>query len=84
MAPTDLASGGAVHASQMFSRNVATLMQHLVKDGRLTIDLADEITGAMTVAHDGAVRAPGPTPAAPPPAVPPPTAPAASAPAARA
>ncbi len=35
------------HASQMFSRNVLTLLQHLTKDGTLHIDLADEITQAM-------------------------------------
>ena len=44
------------HASQMFSRNVLTLLQHLVKDGALHIDLADEITGAMTLTHDGQPR----------------------------
>lgn len=44
------------HASQMFSRNVLTLLQHLVKDGALNIDLADEITGAMTLTHDGQTR----------------------------
>ena len=44
------------HASQMFSRNVLTLLQHLVKDGALNIDLADEITGAMTLTHDGQAR----------------------------
>ena len=68
MAPLDLASAAPVHASQMFSRNVLTLLQHLVKEGKLVLDLADEITGAMTVAHGGAVRAPGaaaPAPAQP-------------------
>ncbi len=45
------------HASQMFSRNVLTLLQHLVnKEGVLTVDLADEITGAMTLTHDGQAR----------------------------
>jgi NAD(P) transhydrogenase subunit alpha len=41
------------HASQMFGRNVLTLLQHLIKDGTVTIDPADEITGAMLVTHDG-------------------------------
>lgn len=45
-----------LHASQMFSRNVLTLLQHLDKEGQLRLDLADEITGAMTVAHDGTAR----------------------------
>lgn len=44
------------HASQMFSRNVLTLLQHLAKDGALTIDLNDEITGAMTLTHAGEKR----------------------------
>jgi len=43
------------HASQMLSRNVLTLLQHLIKDNTLTIDLTDEITKAMVVTHDGAV-----------------------------
>lgn len=43
------------HASQMFSRNVLTLLQHLDKDGALHIDVDDEITGAMTLAHGGSV-----------------------------
>lgn len=37
------------HASQMFSRNVLTLLQHLTKDGTLHIDLADDITHAMVL-----------------------------------
>ena len=59
MAPLDLASSAPVHASQMFSRNVLTLLQHLIKDGRLVLDMADEITGAMVVTHEGMVRTPG-------------------------
>jgi len=41
------------HASQMFGRNVVTLLQHLIKDGAIDIDPADEITGAMLVTHEG-------------------------------
>ena len=43
------------HASQMLSRNILTLLQHLIKENALAIDLTDEITKAMVVAHDGAV-----------------------------
>ena len=50
-----LASSVAFHASQMFGRNVLALLQHLVKDGQLCLDPADEITGAMLVVHDGKV-----------------------------
>jgi NAD(P) transhydrogenase subunit alpha len=45
------------HASQMYGRNVTTLLQHLsTKEGALALDLADEIAGAMLVVHGGAVR----------------------------
>ncbi len=45
------------HASQMYGRNVTTLLQHLsTKEGRLNVDPADEIAGAMLVVHDGKVR----------------------------
>jgi len=37
------------HASQMLSRNVLTFVQHLLKEGKLVVDPADEITGAMLV-----------------------------------
>jgi H+-translocating NAD(P) transhydrogenase subunit alpha len=47
--PLNLASTAPLHASQMFSRNVLTLLQHLIREGTLTVDLADEITGAMAL-----------------------------------
>jgi len=56
MGPVNLPSTVPFHASQMFGRNVLTLLQHLIgKDGVLTVDPNDEITGAMLVAHDGKV-----------------------------
>ena len=39
----------------MLSRNILTLLQHLIKENTLTIDLGDEITKAMVVTHDGVV-----------------------------
>ena len=45
------------HASLMFSKNVLTLLQHLIKDGNITLDLDDEITGPMCLVHGGVVRA---------------------------
>jgi NAD(P) transhydrogenase subunit alpha len=44
------------HASLMFSKNVLTLLQHLIKDGGITLNLDDEITGPMCLVHDGSVR----------------------------
>jgi H+-translocating NAD(P) transhydrogenase subunit alpha len=55
--PVNLPSSVPFHASQMYGRNVITLLQHLAgKEGVLKVDLADEIAGAMLVVHDGKVR----------------------------
>ncbi|GAC1516152.1 MAG: Re/Si-specific NAD(P)(+) transhydrogenase subunit alpha [Gemmatimonadaceae bacterium] len=49
LGPVNLPATLPTHASQMFSRNVMTLVQHLVKDAALTLDPSDEITKAMLV-----------------------------------
>lgn len=56
LGPLNLAATMPLHASQMFSKNVLTLLQHLIKDGQVVIDLNDEITGPMCVAHGGQMR----------------------------
>jgi NAD(P) transhydrogenase subunit alpha len=53
--PTNLPSTMPVHASQMYSRNVQTLLQHLVKEGQLVLDFEDEITRETCVCHAGRV-----------------------------
>jgi len=55
LGPVNLPSTVPYHASQMFGRNLLTLLQHLIKDGAIVIDPQDEITGAMLVTHDGHV-----------------------------
>lgn len=55
MAPLNVASTVAFHASQMFGRNIIELLKHLVKEGALQLDASDEITGAMMMTHDGKV-----------------------------
>jgi NAD(P) transhydrogenase subunit alpha len=52
----DIASSVPTHASQMFGRNVLTLLQHLMKDGAVAIDVKDEIAGPMCVVLQGKVR----------------------------
>lgn len=49
MGPVNLPASVPLHASQMFSRNVLTLLQHLIRDGDLTVDPQDEIVSAMRV-----------------------------------
>jgi NAD(P) transhydrogenase subunit alpha len=56
MGPVNLAAGVPVHASQMYSRNLAALLTHMKSEDGLRIDLADEIVGACCVTHAGQVR----------------------------
>ncbi len=57
LGPLNVAASVPIHASQMFSRNVLTLVQHLVKDGKLVLDPTDEITRAMLLTYRGEVFA---------------------------
>jgi H+-translocating NAD(P) transhydrogenase subunit alpha len=43
------------HASQMYSRNVAALLLHLVRDGALNLDFGDEITRGACATFGGEV-----------------------------
>ena len=55
--PLDLPSSMPIHASQLYSRNVVSLVSHLVDDdGNLELDFEDEITDGVVVAHEGEVR----------------------------
>jgi H+-translocating NAD(P) transhydrogenase subunit alpha len=57
LGPVNLPASMPFHASQMYSRNIAALLNHLVDDGELRLDLEDEITRACMVAYDGRVLA---------------------------
>jgi H+-translocating NAD(P) transhydrogenase subunit alpha len=52
----DLASEMATGASAAFSHNVCALVTHLSNEGKISIDLSDEIQSAVVVAYQGAVR----------------------------
>ncbi len=43
------------HASQMYAKNIQTLVDHLVHEGKLTLDLEDEITKGATITHGGKI-----------------------------
>jgi NAD(P) transhydrogenase subunit alpha len=43
------------HASQMFSKNITTFLQHLMEDGALKLNFEDEITGATCITRDGQI-----------------------------
>lgn len=54
-APLNLPATVPVHASQLYSRNVANFLQLLVKKGELNFDMNDEIIKGSCVAHAGQV-----------------------------
>ena len=47
--PTNLAATMPYHASQLYSRNVTAVLQHLAPDGQLMLDFEDEITAGACV-----------------------------------
>ena len=51
----NLASTVPFHASQMYARNVTAFLLHLVKDGKLRLNLEDEITRETLVTRGGEV-----------------------------
>jgi NAD(P) transhydrogenase subunit alpha len=53
--PTNLASAIPFHASQMYSRNLTNFLGHLVKDGKIALDLSDELTSGPLLTHEGRI-----------------------------
>jgi NAD(P) transhydrogenase subunit alpha len=58
LGPLNLPATAPYHASQMYARNICAFLLHLVKDGQLTLDLADEITRETLVTRGGEVTHP--------------------------
>ncbi|MGH7718375.1 MAG: NAD(P) transhydrogenase subunit alpha, partial [Gemmatimonadaceae bacterium] len=54
-APLQFTSALPVHASQMYSRNIASLLSLVIKDGALNLDFEDQIIRDACVAHGGEV-----------------------------
>jgi len=51
----NVASGVPYHASQMYARNITAFLLHLVKDGKLECNLADEIVRDTLLTRDGEI-----------------------------
>jgi NAD(P) transhydrogenase subunit alpha len=56
--PENLSSTVPYHASQMYAKNVATFLLHLVKKGEVTLDMNDEITKETMMTQNGEVVQP--------------------------
>ncbi len=55
LGPTNLPSTVPYHASQMYAKNISTLLLHLTRDGALVLDSDDEITAGTLVSRGGQV-----------------------------
>lgn len=55
--PLNLASQGALHASEMYARNVFNFLALSLKDGQLTLDWNDELIARTCLAHAGEAKA---------------------------
>jgi NAD(P) transhydrogenase subunit alpha len=53
MSPTNLPATVPVHASQLYSRNVSSFLNLLIKDGELHLDMNDDVVGPSCVTHEG-------------------------------
>ncbi|NGP89569.1 Re/Si-specific NAD(P)(+) transhydrogenase subunit alpha [Fodinibius halophilus] len=56
--PLNIPSMLAYHASQMYSKNMMALLNHLLEDGEPTFDFEDEITLNTTITHQGEIISP--------------------------
>jgi NAD(P) transhydrogenase subunit alpha len=52
---TNLPSTVATDASQLYSKNVQTLLDYFIKDGAIALDMSDEIIAGTTLVHDGTI-----------------------------
>jgi NAD(P) transhydrogenase subunit alpha len=55
LGPVNLPSRVPYHASQMYARTVTNFLMHLLKEARVHLDLADELTRGPLVTHQGEV-----------------------------
>lgn len=54
----NLPSSLPVNASQVYAKNLLTLVKYLVKDGVMQLNFDDDIIGGACVTHEGQLRHP--------------------------
>lgn len=54
--PTNIPSKMALHASEMYAKNLFNFLSPFIKDGNLAIDWADEIIAGSMLTHEGQLR----------------------------
>jgi NAD(P) transhydrogenase subunit alpha len=54
--PVNLPSMGAIHASEMYARNLYNFLALSLKDGALNLDWNDELIAQTCLTHAGEIR----------------------------
>ena len=54
--PVNLPSQGAIHASEMYARNVFNFLSLLIKDGAIQLDWNDELVAQSCLTFDGTIK----------------------------
>ena len=55
LGPANLPSEVAYHASQMYAKNITTFLLHLLDEGKLNLDMEDEVIADTLITRGGAV-----------------------------
>jgi H+-translocating NAD(P) transhydrogenase subunit alpha len=58
LAPSNLAATLPVDASRLYARNLLEFVRQIVKDGKLDLDLEDEIIAETLLTHRGQIYRP--------------------------
>ena len=58
MCPLNLAATIPVHASALYSRNLTTFLNEMIKEGELNVDLANDVVGPACAVHNGEAKHP--------------------------
>lgn len=53
---SEMSSTVPMHASQLYSRNILNYLKVFLKDGKLTIDLENEIMAGSCIVHEGEIK----------------------------
>ena len=56
IAPRNLASDMATHASQLYGKNLENFIDLITAEGNLAIDFSDEVVAGACITHEGSVR----------------------------
>jgi NAD(P) transhydrogenase subunit alpha len=55
LGPTDLPATVPYHASQMYAKNISTLLLLLTEEGKLKFDMEDQVVNETMVTHEGEI-----------------------------